>query len=1071
MMAPLHQRKAARVWLLVTGLGLGLLVAGLIVAGFSAHQKLVREIEQDSGALQGSERLVKWAMDGHLDDLEQEALRLGKLADVKDAVVRHDRAALLEQVRPPLNRLGKGALQVSRINVYAPDGALYLSAHDPHSTGKHAMSRQLVARTLQARRTFKGLEVEDGTPRLWVATPLYHNGQFVGVLEMGSSLAPVVRAIKAATGGEAAVLLRTGEPRTTEASDAALFAKVAGRLRLESETSPSSRQVVTAGGKTFAATLVQLEDFSAKPVASLAILSDATAVTNILERSNLVTFLISVVGFALAAALLIALTGRLDRFYGELESRVDERTRELAALNEVGQTLTSSLDLPAVLELIGDSAIALLGAQRCAVFVLDPNDQRLYARATRGMRSDQPYIPLKLGQGAAGSAALSRQPFFSPDVYREPAPGYQDRAEESGLTLQEVVRRRGYRAILAVPVVSKETVLGAICIYWDNVRSYDEGEVGLLTALAQQAAVAIENAQLYEKAQARLSQLERLTQLGHLVASPLDLQRVFDVVAEASVDLLKADLARIWVLDEAASAIRLKASKGSHGDLEPEGHSTEFPLGHGLVGWVVEHKTARYSPNIREDSLQVNKEWLEREGYVSQLAVPLLAGERALGALVVLTKVPRKFSEEEADLLGLFARNAATALESARLFRQTQQAYDELALTQEQLAQSQKMEAVGRLAGGVAHDFNNLLTIIMGRCHLLQARLKADDPLRRDIDLFRKTAERATALTQQLLAFSRKQMLQPKVLDLNAVVANMETMLRRLIGEDIDLVILPGSGLGRIKADPGQLEQVIVNLAVNARDAMPKGGKLTLATANADLDEAFARQHPGARPGAHVLLEVRDTGMGMDAETVTHVFEPFFTTKEKGKGTGLGLSTVYGIVKQHEGYILVESEPERGATFRIFLPRAHDAAERVAAGGTPTAGPLKGSETVLLVEDEEEVRTLAREVLAENGYTVLEAANGGDALLISERHAGTIHLLLTDVVMPLMSGPELARRLALYRQELKVLYMSGYTEEALGHHGVLDPGIELLSKPFTPAGLAQKAREVLDAAPPSLIKA
>ncbi len=1054
-----RQRAAARVWLLFAGLGLGLLIAGLIFSGFSANRKLVREIEQDSAVIESSKRLARWTMESHLADLERELLRLAKLADLKEAVIRRDRESLLEQVRPPLNRLGKGPLQVSRINFYAPTGALYLSAHDPDSFDGHISNRRLVAEAISARKIFKGLEVENGVPCLWVTAPLYHDGQFLGILEVGSSLSPVVKAMTLATGGEVAVLAGHGAPRVAESSDPALFSKVVPRLHLQEGVSPEIRQVVAVQEKTFAATLVSLKDFSGRPVAALAILVDATAITDILRQSHLVTLVISVVGFALTALLLTVLTRRLDRFYGDLEARVAERTRELATLQEVGTTLTSSLDLPAVLELIGDSAIGLLGAQRCAVFVLDPNDQRLHARMTRGMRSDQPYIPLKLGQGAAGSAALSRRPFFSPDVLRQPAPGYDDRWDETGITLHEVVRRRGYRAILAVPVVSKDAVFGAICIYWDEVRSYDEGEVRLLTALAQQAAVAIENAHLYEKAQARLSELKRLTQLGHLVTSSLDLQRVLDVVTEAAVGLVKGDLGRIWVVDEKASMLRLRACKAPHGEAAPVGHSTEFPLGQGLVGWVVEHKTKRYSPNLLEEPLQVNKKRVE--GYVSQITVPLLGSERALGALVILTKVPRQFSQEEEGLLELFAGNAATALESARLFREIQQAYEELARTRDQLTQAQKMEAIGRLAGGVAHDFNNLLTVMTGRCQLTLARLRPDDPVCRDIELIRKTADRAAALTRQLLAFSRKQMLQPKVLDLNAVVKDMHAMLRRLIGEDIDLVIAPGSGLGRIKADPGQLEQVIVNLVINSRDAMPQGGRLVLETASVELDDAFVWQHPGARPGPHVMLAVSDTGCGMDAKTQAHLFEPFFTTKEKGKGTGLGLSTVYGIVKQHDGYISVESEPGRGSTFKIYLPRVQDAAERV-AGGPSVTEPRRGTETVLLVEDEEEVRALTWEVLRESGYRVLEAANGDDALLTSERHAGPIHLLLTDVVMPLMSGPELAQRLAPLRQEMKVLYMSGYTEEALGHHGVLDPGIKLLSKPFTPTDLAQKVREVLD---------
>ncbi len=381
---------------------------------------------------------------------------------------------------------------------------------------------------------------------------------------------------------------------------------------------------------------------------------------------------------------------------------------------------------------------------------------------------------------------------------------------------------------------------------------------------------------------------------------------------------------------------------------------------------------------------------------------------------------------------------------------------------EEQFRQAQKMEAVGRLAGGIAHDFNNLLTVISGYSELLLAERGGDDRLRRDVGEIRKSAQRATSLTRQLLAFSRQQVLQPQVLHLNTVVTDVGKMLQRLIGEDIDLVTALRPELGRVKADPGQLEQVLMNLAVNARDAMPQGGKLTIETANAELDDAYARRHVPARAGAYVLLAVSDTGCGMDAETRARVFEPFFTTKALGKGTGLGLSMAYGIVKQSGGYIWVYSEPGLGTTFKIYLPRVEEAAETTASSAQ-RAAPLGGSETVLLVEDDDSVRTLAREILERAGYTLLEARDGGEALAIGERHAGRIALLLTDVVMPGKRGREVAQCLAAIRPETKVLYMSGYTDNAIGDHGLLDRGTAFLSKPFTPDTLMRKVREVLDA--------
>ena len=380
-----------------------------------------------------------------------------------------------------------------------------------------------------------------------------------------------------------------------------------------------------------------------------------------------------------------------------------------------------------------------------------------------------------------------------------------------------------------------------------------------------------------------------------------------------------------------------------------------------------------------------------------------------------------------------------------------------------QLRQAQKMEAVGRLAGGVAHDFNNLLTVITGRSQLLLLKLAPDSPLRRDVELVEETAHRASALTRQLLAFSRKQMVQPRVVDMNEVVHGMESMLGRLIGEDIALTTRLDPGAGCVRADPAQLEQMIVNLVVNARDAMPLGGRLTLETSYTRIDESFARQHVGLRPGPHVRLVVRDTGVGMDGLIKAHLFEPFFTTKGPGKGTGLGLATVYGIVTQAGGAIRVESEPGQGAVFTIELPRVDAPADLPGDLAVPGAAPY-GSETVLLVEDEPAVRGLARDILHQQGYTVLEAADGDEALRVGREHGGPIHLLVTDVVMPQMGGRELADRLRAGRSETKVLYVSGYTDDAILHQGVSETGTAFLAKPFTAAALAHKVRQVLDAA-------
>ena len=387
-----------------------------------------------------------------------------------------------------------------------------------------------------------------------------------------------------------------------------------------------------------------------------------------------------------------------------------------------------------------------------------------------------------------------------------------------------------------------------------------------------------------------------------------------------------------------------------------------------------------------------------------------------------------------------------------------------------QLLQSQKMEAVGRLAGGVAHDFNNLLTVIKGYGELMLGELKANDPMRAEVEEIQKAADRAASLTRQLLAFSRRQVMAAKVIDLNSVVENMDKLLRRLLGENIELNTLLAAKLGAVKADPGQIEQVIMNLAVNARDAMPDGGKLTIETVNLDLDSFYAREPVNVAAGPYVMIAVSDTGVGMDADTQSRIFEPFFTTKEQGKGTGLGLSTVYGIIKQSGGYIWVYSEPGRGTTFKVYLPRVAEEAETEAGRG-PAHESHRGTETVLLVEDEDGVRALIRQVLARNGYQVLEARHGEEALMLAEGHRNVIHMLLTDVVLARMSGRELAQRLGPQRPEMQVIFMSGYTDEAIVHHGMLTPGTTFLQKPFTTESLMNKVREVLDSAKAKTAKA
>jgi signal transduction histidine kinase len=458
--------------------------------------------------------------------------------------------------------------------------------------------------------------------------------------------------------------------------------------------------------------------------------------------------------------------------------------------------------------------------------------------------------------------------------------------------------------------------------------------------------------------------------------------------------------------------------------------------------------------------LEVYKTPNQLQATIGQGQTIIWAISLAGGLILGLTLLPlfRQISRQELAQ----ARRLEQEAYARRLEEEVAERTQALERTQTQLVQAQKMEAVGQLAGGIAHDFNNLLTVITGRSEILLEDLSGQDAARTQVELIKRTAERAAALTQQLLAFSRKQILQPVAVDLNVAVTRIEPMLRRLIGEHVAVSAALEPALGTVSADPTQLDQIIVNLAVNARDAMPGGGQITLSTANVELGEADARRHPGLRPGRYVMLAVADTGAGMDAATQAHIFEPFFTTKEPGKGTGLGLSMVYGIVQQSGGHIRLDSEPGRGATFRIYLPRVE--APVWAPGPSPApARPERGSETILLVEDETDLRDLAREILEGQGYTVLIAGDPQEALRLAGGFAGSIHLLLTDVVMPQMSGRELATRLAPGRPDMKVLYMSGYTDDVIVGHGVLDPRLAFLSKPFTPGTLAGKVREVLEA--------
>jgi len=564
-----------------------------------------------------------------------------------------------------------------------------------------------------------------------------------------------------------------------------------------------------------------------------------------------------------------------------------------------------------------------------------------------------------------------------------------------------------------------------------------------------------------QEARTREARLQSLVEISGELSRMHEIDGLLGRIADACGRLVNTDWVGFRLVEGDELVVAGTLETGSHLALQPR-----IKVGESLAGAVAlsGRPLMLRDPASHPDVFPDQAAAIRRLGHRGLMVVPAKIGDRVVGVLSFLTRRENGFSVEDLAIATGFASQAAIALENSRLLAESRRAYDELAQTQGQLEQAQKMDAIGRLAGGVAHDFNNLLTVILGRTDMLLQPLKPDDPMRRGIELIQRTAGRAADLTRQLLAFSRKQVLEATVLDLNAVTTDMKDMLGRLIGEDIALVTTPGADLGRVKADRGQIEQVVMNLAVNARDAMPQGGHLIIETENVDLDAEYVRRHVGSRPGPHVMLAVSDSGVGIPREIQRHIFEPFFTTKEQGKGTGLGLATVYGIVKQSGGYIECDSEPGRGTTFRIYLPRVDITVPAPERGARPLEA-AGGTETILLVEDEEGVRELARDILRASGYTVIEARNGAEALLLCERHQGPLDLLLTDVVMPRMSGRELAERLAPLRPDLSVLYMSGYTDDAVIRHGVLGAGTAFLQKPFTPATLIGRVRDTLDQTP------
>ena len=685
------------------------------------------------------------------------------------------------------------------------------------------------------------------------------------------------------------------------------------------------------------------------------------------------------------------------RLYAEAEGR----RREAEVLAEVARTVGAALEPDVVLARIAEAASELCAADMARIALWDPADDTMRFRHGVGARvPDYTDIRIARGVGHGGLAWASGRAVRTDDRRTDP---------RFGDAHAELVAAEGTVAALAVPIRSGERVEGLIFVDNRSPRPFTDRDERVLRGLADQAAVALRNARLFQalrESEEFLARAQAVARIGSWISAP----------GPTGMLSWSREVYRIFGVreDEFSGTVEEFFARVHPDDVEAVRRASDEAIAEGRA-YTVDHRIVRPDGTVR---------WVH----------------------------------ERADILRDEQGRPTRMIGVVQDITDRRAAEDALRQSEAQLRQSQKMEAVGRLAGGVAHDFNNLLTVITGRTQLLLAQIGADAVRRRELELIEQTAERAGSLTKQLLAFSRKQVLQPTLLDLNAVVGALGGLLRRLIGEDIELTLRLASDLPPVHADRAQLEQVLVNLAVNARDAMPRGGRLTIATGT--LTTAGAAGDP-VRPGDWVMLTVSDTGHGIDPASQALVFEPFFTTKEPGKGTGLGLSIVYGIVEQSGGRIVLESEPGEGTTLTIYLPLAP--ARVAGAAARITGAPPRGHETVLLVEDEPEVRRLTREILEMYGYAVLEAGDGAAALRTAREHQGTIDLLLTDVVMPGLRGQEVAQALAATGRRPRVLYISGYpdlggSESAIGDHA-------LLPKPFSPVELARKVRAVLDETP------
>ena len=683
------------------------------------------------------------------------------------------------------------------------------------------------------------------------------------------------------------------------------------------------------------------------------------------------------------------------------EEAAKKLARENATMAEIARILYSDFDIQAFYDRFANEVRKLIHFDRISIGMLNPDENTLTFPYVLGVdvpgRGKGDIIPIR---GTVAEAVIpNRSSLF---IAEENLNDYLKR-----FPALRVLVDAGFHSLIFVPLVAKDRVVGILHLMLAKGQSYTSSDL-----------------KLAEK-------------LGTLIGGAIANARLFTELQEAEKALRASEEKYRLLVQNANDAIFIIQD----GVIKFSNRKTEILFGYSARELAAIPFLNLVLPDDREYVQDRTAEGFGDENYHQPRSFRI-GNKEGKECWVELKTVDIEWEGKAATL-----NFAGDITEQKKL--------------EAQFLQAQKMEAVGQLAGGVAHDFNNLLTVINTHSQLALEDLKEWDPLREKFEAIETAGQRAANLTRQLLAFSRRQVVATKVLNLNEIVQDLEKMLRRLISEDIILTTKLDEKLGRIKADPGQIEQVIFNLVVNARDAMPKGGKLGIATSNEILDHEYSRTHMGMNPGRYIMLSVSDNGVGMKPKIRERIFEPFFTTKEKGKGTGLGLSTVYGIVKQAGGDISVYSEPGQGTTFKIYLPQVDEPLERPAEERTPGKTP-SGHETILIVEDEEEVRKLAAEILSKHGYRVLAAPSGGEALLLCEKQNGPIHLLLSDVIMPEISGPEFARRLKIILPEMKSLFMSGFPDNALHQNGLLDQGVSFLQKPFSVEGLTKRVREVLD---------